>query len=83
MKCGRNKTTAILHDLAYMARSDLSKRMRSGPFSISTDGSNDDTSKQFPLVIRSINPATMAVNSELLSVPVCNGSATGKTIFVD
>ena len=68
---------AILHDLARLTQKNLADRMRSGPFTISTDGSNDDTSKQFPLVVRTIDPESKAVNSELLSIPICNESATG------
>ena len=37
--------------------------------------------KQFPLVIRSVDQDTGLVNSELLSLPVCIGSAAGKNIF--
>ena len=77
MKCGRNKATALLKELAHMTRGELADRMRSGPFTISTDGSNDETSKQFPLVIRTVDSKTKAVNSELLSIPICNDSATG------
>ena len=48
MKCGRNKATAIIYDLADITKKSLAERMRTGPFTISTDGSNDDVSKQFP-----------------------------------
>ena len=78
MRCGRNKATAILCDLAATTKKTLSERMASGPFTISTDGSNDETDKQFPLVVRTVNHQTMTVNSELLSVPICDGPATGK-----
>ena len=60
-----------------MTRNELADRMRSGPFTISTDGSNDHTSKQFPMVVRTVDAVTKMVNSELLSIPICNGSATG------
>ena len=60
-----------------MTQSALADRMRSGAFTISTDGSNDDTSKQLPLVVRTIDQEMKAVNSELLTIPICNGSATG------
>eukprot|EP00745_Piridium_sociabile_P015859 TRINITY_DN23683_c0_g2_i1.p1 TRINITY_DN23683_c0_g2~~TRINITY_DN23683_c0_g2_i1.p1 ORF type:complete len:488 (+),score=133.55 TRINITY_DN23683_c0_g2_i1:473-1936(+) len=55
--------------------------MKTGPFTVSTDGSNDADSKQFPLVIRTVNTVTGLVMSELLGVPVLNGSATGENIF--
>ena len=61
-------------------KSNLIDRMKSGPVSISTDGSNDEKSKQFPLVVRTVGQDGL-VNSELLAVPVVKGSATGENIF--
>ena len=55
--------------------------MRTSAFTLSTDGSNDDKSKQYPIVIRSVNVDTGVVNSELLSIPICEESATGENIF--
>lgn len=81
MKCARNKATAIVLDLARMTQKSLSERLKSAPFSISTDGSNDATSKQYPLVVRTKNTETGLVNSELLSIPVCSEAATGQNIF--
>lgn len=51
--------------------------MRSGPFSLSTDGSNDSSSKQFPLVIRCPGSDGL-IHSEVLSLPICDGSSTGE-----
>ncbi|XP_021376724.1 uncharacterized protein LOC110465317 [Mizuhopecten yessoensis] len=81
MKCGRNKATAIICDLADITKKSLAERMRTAPFTVSIDGSNDDTSKQFPLVVRTVDPESMTVDSELLSIPVCTESATGRNIF--
>ena len=81
MKCGRNKATGILLELASITQRCLSERMKSNPFSVSTDGSNDATSKQYPIVVRTLNPDTGLVDSELLSVPVCAEAATGENIF--
>ncbi|GFR89043.1 CAI-1 autoinducer sensor kinase/phosphatase CqsS [Elysia marginata] len=51
--------------------------MRSGPFTLSTDGSNDqDGVKIFPMVVRTVHPETNSVTSELLSLPVLRESAT-------
>ena len=63
--------------MAEMAQDSLGTWMQKGPFTISADGSNDAGSRQFPLVIPSINEDNGLVTSELLSVPVCEGSATG------
>jgi len=56
----------------------LADRMWTFSFT-STDGSNDDKSKQFPIVIRTLNSGL--VSSEFLSVPICEGSATGEIIL--
>jgi hypothetical protein len=77
MKCGRNKSTVLIGELASIARDDLVKRMREGPFTISTDDSNDNISKQFPMVVRTLDLKSVGVNSELLSVSICDESATG------
>lgn len=81
MKCGRNKATAILVELANMKQKELSDRMNNNAFSISTDGSNDASSKQYPIVVRTRDSSTGLVDSELLSIPVCNDAATGENIF--
>ena len=79
MKCGRNKATEVVKVMAKETSSSITSRMKRLPFTISTDGSNDAGSKQYPLVIRCVNEVTGLVSSELLSVPVCDGSATGKS----
>lgn len=78
MKCGRNKATAMIAEMATIQQKSLEERMKSGPFTISTDGSNDNISKQYPMVVRTIDPNSGLVNSELLSVPICTESATGE-----
>ena len=51
------------------------------PFTVSTDGSNDDGSgnKQFLIVVRTFDQHD--VRSDVLAIPVCKGSATGENIF--
>lgn len=58
MKCDRNKATAILVELANMKKKELSDRMNNNAFSISTDGSNDASSKQYPIVVRTRDSST-------------------------
>ena len=77
LKCARNKATAMITDFASIVQDEMGSQMRDGPFTVSTDGSNDDSSKLFPMVVRLINPTTGLVESELLSIPVCDGAATG------
>ena len=67
MQCSRNKAIAVLKELARTAQRILIERMKTGPFTISTDGSNDAHSKQFSAV----HPDTCAVSSELLSLVIC------------
>lgn len=77
MACCRNKSTVLVKELAHKISHTLAERMKSGPFTLSTDGSNDEKSKQFPVVIRTLDTKSGSVNSELLSVPICEGSASG------
>jgi hypothetical protein len=77
MTCGRNKSTILVKELAHKISHTLAERMKSGPFTLSTDGSNDEKSKQYPVVIRTLDMKSGSVNSDLLSVPICEGSASG------
>ena len=43
-QCGRSKATALVKELSHAARQDLLTNMRMMPFTVSTDGSNDDGS---------------------------------------
>ena len=80
MKCGRNKSTAVIKAIAQDTKHSLRARMKRGPFTISTDGSNDSDSKLYPIVIRCVSDSGL-VCSELLSIPVCDGPATRENIF--
>ena len=77
---GRSKTTAMIKELAKQHKQELKARMQQTPFTISTDGSNDAGAKQFPLVVRTFNPDTLQVTSDVLAVPVLMESATGENI---
>ena len=80
-QCGRSKGTAIVKEIAAKSTMSLALRMKSSPFTISTDGSNDlGSCKLFPIVVRTVNPDLQLVTSDLLSVPVCEGPATGENI---
>ena len=41
-QCGRRKTTCFIKELCQRTQNELCERMRTGPYTISTDGSNDD-----------------------------------------
>lgn len=80
ISCKRKKTTILINEMAVMCQEQIIDKMRKMPFTISTDGSNDmGGSKLFPVVVRTISED--GVHSEVVSVPVCEGSATGKNIF--
>lgn len=66
--------------MAEIRQERIIQKMRDGPYTISTDGSNDDSSKQYPIVVRTMD-STGTVNSELLSVPICQQASTGENIF--
>ena len=74
-ECGRSKSTALVKQLAHFTRSELVERMKNSPFSIATDGSNDQREKQFPVVVTTFGPDGIIVG--LLSVPVLSEAATG------
>ena len=65
-----------------MHQTDIVTRMKNQVFTVSTDGSNDDKSKQFPIVVRTFDTSTGLMNSEVLSNAICDGSATGENIFL-
>ena len=68
----------MVKKMAEMAQDSLGTRMQKGPFTTSADGSNDADSKQFPpFAIQPMNEDNGLVTSALLSVPVCEGAATG------
>ena len=78
-QCARSKGTAIIKEIAAVTSEDLACRMKTGCFTLSTDGSNDKGGeKLFPLIVRTVDPQSREVRSDALSVPALEGSATGK-----
>ena len=81
-QCARSKGTSIVKEISAKATLSLGERISRQPFTVSTDGSNDaGCHKLYPLVIKSVNPDTLEVSSEILSIPICEGSSTGENIF--
>ena len=81
-QCARSKGTAIVKEISAKATLSLGERISRQPFTVSTDGSNDaGCHKLYPLVIKSVSPDTLEVSSEILSIPICEGSSTGENIF--
>lgn len=78
VQCGRSKGTAILKEISAKTSTAIADKLKQQPFTISTDGSTDaGDSKLFPLVVRTYDPDTLIVRSEVLAVPKIEGSATG------
>ena len=81
LSCAKTKTTAIVKKLGALHKDKLLARMKNGPFSLSTDGSNDSNSKQYPIVVRTLDPETLLVSSEVVELPILEDRSTGKNIF--
>ena len=67
LQCGRKKATGLVKELAHMRQTDIVTRIKNQVFTVSTDGSNDDKSKQLPIVVRTFDTSTGLMNSEVLS----------------
>ena len=79
--CGRTKTTAVMKACANDRMDATAADMKSGPFILGTDGSQEGEEKYFPIVIRSLDIAAGCVRTSLLANPTCSESATGENIF--
>ena len=77
--CGRTKTTAIVHEMGVDSSNNLVQACKTQPFSISTDASNDQTDKLFPLVITYVT-SDLEVRTELLSLLELKEKGTGQNI---
>ena len=79
--CARTKTTALVQHMAANISSSVANSAQT-VFSLSTDGSNDNSDKFYPIVLRHIEAETGTIKVSLLSVPtVKEPSATGENIF--
>ena len=76
--CGRTKTTAVVKELARQETHSLISQMKSAPFSIGTDGSNDKSDKLFPIIVRMEKDCQVV--TELLSLLELKGRGTGQNI---
>ena len=50
--CGKTKAKSIAKALAKEDQIETVKKMKKGPFVIGTDGSNDDGTKYYPIVVK-------------------------------
>ena len=78
--CARTKTTAIIGEMANTSKQGLVDLLKTKPYSIATDGSNDDNSQLYPIVATVFDDKTSCVESYLLAVPNLEGACTGLNI---
>lgn len=78
--CGRTKTTAIVSELADNTRDGIIQNLRSGPYSVATDGTNDTDSKIYPLVVTFFDKEAQDIVSCVVSLPELKGESTGRNI---
>lgn len=78
--CARTKTTCIVNrSLAPFFKSELVRAMKSGPFSIAIDGSNDNgLEKMNPMTVRFYNENLGRISTQLLDMCL----TTGETSFL-
>eukprot|EP00745_Piridium_sociabile_P033690 TRINITY_DN57899_c0_g1_i1.p1 TRINITY_DN57899_c0_g1~~TRINITY_DN57899_c0_g1_i1.p1 ORF type:complete len:405 (+),score=95.04 TRINITY_DN57899_c0_g1_i1:479-1693(+) len=76
---GRTKTTEIVKACGKEISTQLAEDMRNGPFVLGTDGSQEGAEKYFPIVVTV--ERGFKHHTELLSIPTCDGPATGEAIF--
>ena len=77
--CARSKTTAIVRCLAETEQKKMAELIGHSPYCISTDGSNDQRDKQYPVVLTFVGDS--GVETRLFSVPFLKESSTGENIF--
>ena len=81
--CGRTKTTAIIGCLARNTQEELTIALRSAPFAVATDGSNDQNSdcSLYPIVVSYFNVVLGKIVTVLLALGTCTEGSTGVNIF--
>ena len=66
--CGKTKAKSIAKALAKEDQIETVKKMKKGPFVIGTDGSNDDCTKYYPIVVKCLGDESEG-QSKLLAIP--------------
>lgn len=79
--CGRTKTTSLLKCLSSSTQNDITGILKTKPFALATDGSNDKSNvKLYPIVVTYFCEKQGKIVNMLLSILECNDN-TGKGIF--
>jgi hypothetical protein len=80
--CGQTKTSCIVRTLAANDEKDIVQALRSGPFSLATDGSQDySDTKLYPVVVRYFDDVQGQLVCTILDMPSLKESSTGENIF--
>jgi hypothetical protein len=80
--CARTKSSNIVRCLAEDTSRKIAEAMKTGPFSIATDGSCDyDDKKLYPVCVRYFDNEKGKVMSVLLTLPELTVDSTGENIF--
>ena len=78
--CGRTKATALVNFMGENVQNEIVQCIKDKPYSISSDGSNDQSDKFYPLVITFVNDSGEIKHG--LDVPTVEESTcTGQNIF--
>ncbi|KAJ8887022.1 hypothetical protein PR048_013236 [Dryococelus australis] len=77
--CGLTKTMAIINEMAKQHKINVTDVLKTVPFSVATDGSNNDP-ELYPIVVTHYSAEHSTMKSVLISVMSSQGSATGKNI---
>ena len=81
-RCGRTRTACVIESLAKADGDSISEVMKTSPFSVATDGSNDyGAIKLYPIAVRYFNDEIGRVVCVLLQMLECTESSTGCNIF--
>jgi hypothetical protein len=79
-KCARTKATALINHEGAKTSARIAELVRNDVFSLSTDGSNDNKDKFYPVVLTHVEEGK--IKQSLLSIPTVNEiSSTGENIF--
>ena len=66
--------------MARCTTQEIVTRLQNGPFCLSTDGSNDTSSKLYSIVVTFYDAVQENVTSSVLSVPALERDSTGRNI---
>ena len=81
--CGRTKTTSIIGCLARNTQEQITIALRSAPFAVATDGSNDRNSdcSLYPIIVSYFNVVLGKIVTVHLALGTCSEGSTGVNIF--